>query len=256
MGSDAYPIIAWDNKIADATVTASDETGGSAQNVKDWRPYVRWGTANGAGASYLHADLGAPMAISCAAICGHNFKTANISGLAIQYSDDNVNWTTVTPTGTPTIISDKTMLAIFPTETHQYWRLTMTVGAIGAQLGIWFLGNYIQFTEYPLPGFDPDHIKPVMEQNVSGMGNLLGVVRKFTDRTVNCDMGQLERAWVETNLFPLEKTHHPKPFFWCWDYANHIYETYLVRFTDAEFAHVIQYDLRSVNLKMEGVMEE
>ena len=251
---DAYPIIAWDNLIANATVGATDESGGSAQNVKDWRPYVRWGTANGAGAQGIGCDLGAPMAVSCLALCGHNFKTANITDLMLYYSDDDVNWFPILGPLAPD--SDSAKFYSFAPATHQYWALEMTVGAIGAQLGVWFLGNYVRFAEYPLPGFDPDHIKPVTEQNISGMGNLLGVVRKFTDRTIACDMGQLERAWVETNLFPLEKIHHPKPFFWVWDETNHPDDVYLVRFTDSEFKHEIQDNLRQVNLQMEGVMEE
>jgi hypothetical protein len=43
MGLNAKPVIAWDNKLAEATLTASSEaTGYPKENVQDWRTYTRW----------------------------------------------------------------------------------------------------------------------------------------------------------------------------------------------------------------------
>ena len=259
--SDAKPIVAYNNLLANplVTLTASDESLGSVENIRDWRTYTRWGGA--AGAIQLDIDLHSTQTLNCLGIIGHNLFTAGATNIYLQASNDLINWTVVNlqdPTFTiPAVLSNGAIFRKFIPEatpyTYRYWRLTFScVGNF--EIAIVYLGDCVQFPEYILPGFDPDGRKIITESSVSQQGNLLGIVRKYANRDIIADFGELENDWVETNLFPFEATW-PQPFIWAWDVTNHADEVYLVRSAKPDILHPTEDNLRNVQLEMIGVKD-
>jgi hypothetical protein len=252
--ADAYPIIAWDNSaIEDGTLTSNpgDATGWPKENVKDWRPYLPW-IASGTTAPWLKIANAAHITASCVGIVGHNLLTCGAASVVLAGSNNDAAWTTVK---TIAITNNLLIFATFPSVTYHYWRLSITTPATAPQIGVWFLGTYLQFTEYPEPGFTPDGREHKNESSVSQTGNLLGVARKYIEREINMPMGYLDRAWVETYLQPCIDGAGAQPVILAHDVTNHPAAAYLVRFSDTKFKDAIDSNMKRVDLNFMGVKE-
>jgi hypothetical protein len=262
--SDAKPIIAYNNLLANplVTLTASDESLGSVENIRDWRTYTRWGgVGTFPGATTLLIDCGSTQIVSCFGIVGHNLFSKGFTSVGVQGSPDGMSWTLLTwgslGTFEMTPTSDGAIFRKF-VQSYQFRYFMLSFSAPGPardfEIAIVYLGDCVQFPEYILPGFDPDGRKIITESSVSQQGNLLGIVRKYANRDIIADFGELENDWVETNLFPFEATW-PQPFIWAWDVTNHADEVYLVRSAKPDILHPTVDNLRNVQLEMIGVKD-
>jgi hypothetical protein len=229
MASDAMPVICWDNSLIElgTMYSSGDATTGPKENIQDWRPYQRWIAAS-TFVPYIKVDAGSPKTANCCFICGHNLHSGACTVL-LRYSTDNVNWNTLTPNFVIAPATDFAFGAAFAPVTAKYWRLEFIGATLPPEIGVWFLGNYLRFPHYPEPGFSPNGRTLQARTPVSVNGQLLGISKLYIEREINMPMPAFDRAWVETNLWPLYNTHCPKPLFFIWDYINHPTEIYLVR---------------------------
>ena len=91
------PKLLYDNRFADATVTATDTAAGFfAASIADWRGYTFWKGAS-AGQKYLTVDCGTAKSADCLALFGHNFFTAGAL-VHIEHSANNSAWTSLAET--------------------------------------------------------------------------------------------------------------------------------------------------------------
>ena len=256
MASDAKPIIAWDNKVAGATITAATEaTGFPVENTQDWRAYLRWeGTGSAEAWIKIDAGVGNTFTATCLGFAGHNLNTIGATNVVLQYSNNDAAWTNCHTPFTPS--DDTAQFVAFSTQTHRYFRLLIPTGySAPPEIGIWFVGIYTQFEEYPLPGFDPDGRKIVAENAINQEGYLLGIAKKYIQRELPMPMGELGRTWVETNLEPMIDTHFPKPVFLVWDITNHPEDVFVVRSRDDRIRMPIRANMRRVDFTWIGVAE-
>ena len=256
MNSDALPIIAWDNQIEPSVMaippSSGDASGFPSANVGDWRPYERWKASTFPNA-WIKVDAGAGNTITASilAIMGHNLATIGAT-FTLDGSDDDASWVTaltITPSG------DRALAGTFPEASYRYWRLLFSGETAAAEIGIWFLGPYIQFPDYCLPGFDPQKKKLTTDTTLGQTGELLGTTRRFTTWDITANFGDMDRDWVTLWITPMENTHYPKPFFWVWDEENHPEDVFLLRCDKPEISHAVSANLAMVSLEMTGRME-
>lgn len=256
MNSDALPIIAWDNKIPDGTLSSAGDTAGSpVENVGDWRPYLRWKSSVIPSAMVqVDAGPGEKITASMLVLAGHNFSDI---GATFQLLGADIwgAWTVVYALTTPPT-GNHPIAAVFPEASFRYWQILFS-GAESdyAQIGIWFLGPYIQFPDYPLPGFDPFAKKITADSTLGQTGELLGASKRFLSWDITANFGDLDRDWVSLWIKPLENEHYPKPFFWIFDIENHPTDIYLLRNDKPEMIHPVDANLAEVILEMSGRME-
>ena len=257
MSQNAKPLIAWNNQVLEATLTASTEAlGFPRQNLQDWRPYLAWkGTGTAEQWLKLDAGVGATVTAACLGLAGHDLASQDISGLALKYSDDDLSWSDCLSPFAPAC--DRTILKTFPSQTHRYFKLVIPSGyASPPRLGIWFLGGQFQVPVYPELGFDPDGQVKETEAQLSRGGNLLGVIERFTRLEFKVGFRHLAPDWCENTWKPFFAAHALQPFFWAWDLTNHPEQVYLVRLSRPELNLPYQAgSWRSLDLALEGLAE-
>jgi len=251
MTQNAKPIIAYNNLIVGATLTASTEDANNPkENVQDLRPSTKW-KGTGSGAQYVEIDLGSPTEITCFGIVGHDIYTQG-ADLAFQYSDGG--WQDAVSQFTPG--SDRCLLKTFGGITKQIWRVYIPAGySSPPSIGVIFLGAYVQFPSWCLSPFDPDAKKAVRHVNRSVEGEYLGSTVEYIDRSVSVQFRGLSASWVENNLRDLWDWIIRKPAFWAWDIANHPLEAYYLMAADDAFNAPYNPSSREWALQLTGLKE-
>jgi hypothetical protein len=256
MASDALPVIAWDNNLIESGTmySSGDATGYPKENVQDWRPYQRW-IASSTLNPYIKVDAGSAKSANCCFLSGHNLYSAGVTA-TLEYSTDNVNWHAVVPAFNVTPTNDFSFGAFFTLVTAQYWRIRFTGATLPPEVGIWFLGSYLEFPYYPEPGFNPDGRTLQTRTPVSVNGQLLGISKLYLEREINMPMPEFSRTWVETYLWPLFDTHCPKPMFFVYDRTNHPTAIRLVRIPEPGVPDPVEDNVIKVDFKFIGVFEQ
>ncbi|MEW6314631.1 MAG: hypothetical protein AB1513_11430 [Pseudomonadota bacterium] len=225
----ALPIIAWDNRLSDATPAASSTaTGYNVLNLRDFRPYTWWKPS--AMPATVTVDCVSAKAADCCAVYGHDLgskgATLEVRGSTDNFSASDVLVATVTPA------NDKPLLLLFTSASYRYWRLKVT-GAAAPSLAIAALGA--RFTlPVKLPyGFDPVARAVRGQSNRSADGHPLGRVVTFEEWSATLTLQKVDMAWLRSDLLPLWKSHlRGKPFIFSWDSGDHADEIYLVQAGD------------------------
>ncbi|MCP4601650.1 MAG: hypothetical protein GY847_14245 [Proteobacteria bacterium] len=251
--------ILYNNLTAAATVTASAaDSGYPDDNIQDWRPYIRW-HASGANTYNIVIDMGSATACTCFALSGHTLNTAGARYQLDAHSADA--WvgaeTNIVAYTTPS--DDKTLADFFSSQSFRYWRILIdnNGGAVfDIQLGIAFLGTYLEMPEGVQTPFDPDRQTNKTSRMRGETGQLLGVVTDWTSRNISVTHKFLTPTWTTDTWLPYWEAYGDKPFFYVWDYASHGSQVFLVAYENAEMT--IPYDgiyRGPLNLSMMGVRE-
>lgn len=245
--------LCWQNRIETATVTASAAaaTGFPIANIKDWRSYLR-SKLTGAAPYYFYADYGAPVSSNSFALAGHDLFTQGAS-VALDYSDVGVAgpWTNLVASFP--VPSNLALARFYPTETHQYQRLQITGAAAAPEIGVWFVGNYLEFPLVPESPIDPDAQDILYEESIGGDGHLLGRAEDFVTRNQDWTFPLLTQAWLTGTWLPFWDAQRLKPFFWVWDYVNFPLEVYLMRMKNKEQRAPWEGTWRSLTFQLEGL---
>jgi len=214
------PRLLYDNFLTGATITSSTIASGySNQNVIDGRPYT-FAKFNAAGTNYIQGQFGAGVAVNCIGICGHNLKTVSAS-IAVKYSNNGSSWTTATG-GTLTPLNDDAILLCFTAATATYWKVEISNAAGQPQIGVLFVGSYLEMPFPPDPAPVPYTENINAETFESETGNILGSSVKDNPIEIAHQFRLLTRTWVDTYFKPFWDGYGKalKPFFYAWDLTN------------------------------------
>lgn len=252
-----YPRLLYLNRVSAATITSSaEDTGYPDDNVINWRDYVRW-HASGANSYWIKANYGSQIAVTGFGISGHNLNTCG-ARIKLEGSNNDADWTVIVAYITPS--NDYTLARCFDSVTYQYYKITIDNNGgsnFSPQLGIWFVGSYLEFPELIEQPFDPNRQRDNSSMQRGESGNILGIVNDWTERRLDVEFNFLTATWVETYWIPFWNTYRFQPFFFSWDYTNHQSEIYLLAFDMDEMS--VPYDRiwrMPLSLRMTGRKEE
>ena len=260
----AKPIILWENELEWASEISclTSEPDYPVENLKDWREYLIW-KSNSASTHTIDITLNthyftALEKIRAFALYNYSHSGASTPvALEVRYSSNQVDWTewffdeNDLVSGEPYIYIDPTGVP-YP---NIYWQVifySQFPSQIVAQVGLMFLGDYLEFPCYPERGFDPNSEEVILEPTRSERGYLLGVVEKYRQRRLSVEFPFLPDSWVRNNFLPFWNEHIPKPFLFVWDYENHPREIYLVEMAEPRLEVPYNPIYRSLRLEMVG----
>jgi hypothetical protein len=211
----ANPIILYDNRLLDGTLSSSEVMSGfDVNNVIDYRPYTYW-VANNSGTNYISVDCVTPKTADCLGIIGHNLYSIGAS-VSVWSSNNGINWIqrlVFNPT------SDKALLKTFTQASARYWKLQIVNTSGQPRIAVVFIGNKLEFPYPPNAPFVPYSESIEVESKRSKTGHLLGSVIKYKQIEISINFSDLTRDWVNTYFKPFWDNHASelKPFFWAWD---------------------------------------
>jgi len=247
----AKPIILWDNLLAKQGVilsATSSHPDHPVQYIADWREYLSW-QAGSASIQSIEADLGSEGSAKALAIYKHNFHSAGISSITLYGSDNGADWIEIL---SHQIETDAPILKIFNQIFYRYFKLTLAQGSIPVEIGILFIGEYLEFPCWPSSGFDPDQKEQVIEKAFSEQGFVLGAIERYSRRKIQLSFSHLTDLWVRDYFIPFWESHIPKPFLFAWDYINHSSEVYLLEVSEPRVSLPYSPVFRSLRLELEG----
>jgi hypothetical protein len=177
-----------------------------------------------------------------------------VEGLALKYSDNDSDWSNCFTPFNPA--SDKALWKSFAEQTHRYFKLVLPAGYTAApQIGILFIGGFMQFPSWPSGRFDPDEQEIVFSMNRNRAGHLLGANEFYRRREISAEFQVISFAWFASTFMPFWNTHVPRPFFWIWDETNHSGEVYLVAMDKGMLSSPMGPNSRTLKLDLIGVVE-
>jgi len=252
-----YPRLLYLNRAKDATITSSAETTGYPDdNAVDWRDWLRWAAAD-TNTYWIKANYGSQVTATALGLSGHNIYT-NGARYKLDGSNNDADWTPIVAYITPD--TDFTRVDFFTEVTYQYFRLTIDNNggaSFDLELGLFFVGNYIEFPEVPDFPADPDQQKDHSTRQRGESGRLLGIVNDWTERATTWTINYLTQAWVSNTWLPYWTSYRFEPFIWVWDSVDHGTESYLMEWNmetmNIPYNQVWRMPL---TLEMRGVKEE
>lgn len=226
----AYPCFLYLNRATAGTITASATTSGyPATNLSDWRDYLRWHGSGATNSYTVKIDCGSSMTAAALALSGHNLYTCG-ARYKLDGSDNDADWTAVVAYQTPG--HNRTVAHFFTSASYRYWRLTIDNNG-GAnftpQLGVYFVGNYIEMEDYIDGSFDPDAATAHGSQDVGETGRLLGVSTDWVERSVTLTFNYITKTWFTSTWQPFWQSYFDQPVIFAWDRTNYAAEAYLMR---------------------------
>lgn len=206
-------------------------------------------------AIYINYDAGAgnTKTADYFAMCGHNLGSIVESLVRLEASND-VNFggafTAVHPA------DDKTFLTEFPNPgVYRYWRividgLTSTPPYIA--ICIWGLKTEL---DYASASYDPDEQEAKANVNVSDTGYLLGIHRRYTERSMTLRFEDADSA-LYAKIRDWWETSGLKNFFVAVDTANRPNDVFLMR-PDPKFSNPLKAGglYRDIALSLKGRKE-
>ncbi len=248
MTLNAKPIFMWDNLLArpDAQLSAtSSDPDHPVQYLADWREYLTWRAGSGAP---QNLEISFPEPKPASALCIYHHNLSSVETVTLSGSANGSVWEEILSLNPN---SDQTILKLFNQVSCRYYRLAMGFSP-ACEIGLLFLGDYLEFPSWTASGFDPNQEELLVEKGKSEEGFLLGAALRCRKRRMALDFRYLSDSWVRNTLIPFWKNHPPKPFLFAWDYQNHPEETYLVELAKPELGLPYQPVFRSLSLELEG----
>ncbi len=204
--------VLYQNIFADGTLSQSSQaTDYAAANITDEATWNGWQPTSVA--AWVKVDYGSAVSCNMLGISSHDMFTAGAS-FSLEYSADNVSWTTISASYTP--LDNDDIIVCFAPTSARYWRFNLT-GAV-ATIGVIKLGTKLAFPCAPLDGHIALHHarRYEMMSNESAGGQFLNnrVVKVGAETSVN--VGQVDRDWAETSLEEFElHFNQGGSFFYC-----------------------------------------
>ena len=211
----ALPFILYAN-LADATgatLTASSTASGyDVNNLKDRNPATFW-KSTGSATEWIKVDLGAASSryVDAIGITGHNLWTQTVSGVTIEWSTDDVTYSSVGvfsfSQAPMDLMGDRTYLqggSNSVAGTPRYWRFTFTSCDGPIQIACLCAGEKLELPEYMDHGFDIDALTLSSRWHQSRGGLYVGGVVEHVKQHIDLKFGPaaLARTWFETTGTP------------------------------------------------------
>ena len=255
----SYPVISWDSLLcADPgpTIThSSDADGYPFENISDWRDYTQWKSSE-TGELFVKLDAsglsGQSVTVDTMVIAGHNLGSAEVTGLVLKWSDDDVVYTPCFNALDPE--DDRVIFRLFTEQTRRYFKLVIPSGYSQApKIGVLFIAKSLQIPAYPDSGFDPDEQEADLAAQYGRTGRLLGVAERFRRRRIRASFSRLPASFITDEWLTFFSSHGAKPFFFTWDPEGRPEESYLVRLSEPKIEAPYDRAFRSLSLSMSGV---
>jgi hypothetical protein len=216
--------------VEGATITSSaEDTGYPDDNIIDWKDYTLW-QASGAQAYWLKANAGSQVTANCFAVAGHNLDTVGVTRISLDGSNNDADWTEIVADFSPPN-GDDTFAKFFTQVTYQYYRLDIDNNAGGnfvPQVGIFYVGNYLELPRKPSTPHDPDEIEELKNSAEGGEGHLIGDTSEGAMRLFSYNSPLITQAFG-TTWITFRDLYRGSNFVWLWDYENKPNEAYLMR---------------------------
>ena len=275
------PVILYDNKLEDSTLTAANEaTGFNVDYLKNSKTYAIF-KPNTSGDCTINIDLGSEQFIGALGIANHNLGSVNAS-IKLLKSTDNIAWQTVIDSFN--VLDDTAILKLISESSGQYiglelgglieletggnlkqeastsfiaqyWRLEIaTTGT--PQLAVLYLGEYFKF-EYPpeAPTIPKTESIIAISENSNG-GHLLETDIRYYPSTATHIFRNIRRSWYKSDFEKFWNNHGKllKAFFYAWDIENRPNDIFLVKLSNdsvkSEPLSILKY-VNEINLNME-----
>lgn len=199
-------VVLWDSygsRPATVVTSGSTASGYAAINVKDPATWNAWRPT--AVPSYVRYDIISGSAPSNAVgISAHNAASSGGS-IAIEYSNDGVNFTRLTRYSP---LTDDDILFLFPSITARYWQVVQLDAPFN--VGVWFLGARLTFPHAPTDDYVALHHGRRYTKlfNDSIKGHFLGNRVMAAGAETEVDMGFMDRAFTEGPLRGFESHYN------------------------------------------------
>lgn len=224
-----YPLALYDNRLDDATPTASTTAAGySVLSLREWRPYTAWKPT--ALPATVTVDCGSAKAADYWAIYEHDLytqgATIELRGSTDNFAASDVLVDSVTPA------RDAPFVRFVASVSYRYWRLKIT-GTTMPTIAIAAIGAKFQIPAYLSSGFDPVGRQVRGQVNRSELGHPLGrtVMYEAWDEALSFEC--LSWSWLRADWLTAWRAHlRDEPFLWMWDPVGHPAEVYLVAVKD------------------------
>lgn len=204
--------VLYENVLETGTLSWSSQADGfAASNLVDDDTWNAW-KPTASGASWVKIDYGSDVTCDCAGIAAHDLATSGVT-LYIQYSLDNVTFYNVAAYAP---LTNEDIMIFFQAKAARYWRYYVD-GPVSST-GVVKIGSALKFPCAPLSGHRPLHHsrKVTLLSNVSMAGNKLGNRPVKQEAETNVNIGQVDRAWTESDLLQFETYYNEGGgFFYC-----------------------------------------
>ena len=209
------PVILYNNKIKDATVTStSSATNHDVDYLKDNKTYTSW-KATASGTNNIFVDFGSSTLVSAWGIAVHNLDGAD---LTLYTSSDNSLWF---PVSSQFQVSGDSSILKLSGDTERYWKLEIVSSNI-PQIGVLYLGEYFTFDYPPESPVIPNRESIVAQSETSNGGHLLGTDVRYYSNTAQFTFKNITRTFYTNKLkvFWDEQARLLRGFFFAWDLTN------------------------------------
>lgn len=246
----AYPKFLHDNRLLDATPTASTTaTGYNVVNLTDLRPYSFWQPT--ALPATVTVDCGIATAADFAAICGHDLYDTNCT-VEIRASTDNFSASDVLIVKRVPL-SNEPFILPFASASYRYWRIKIT-GTDFPTIAIAIIGVALPLPRRHQIGFDPTARTAKSMVNRSVGGYPLGKVTAYEEWSQQISIDVVTWAWIRDTWTPAWKAYlRDDPFLYAWDSTDHPREVYLVTSGDAFKTPTISGNYAGLEFTLTGV---
>lgn len=189
------------NVFAADTITATDDTGSTADLVANSLTRDRWvpfASASAAQVASLRVDLASAQGGTCIAIAAHNLGSTSTQ-IAFEHDSNGDGTFTTIDTVTPT--DDSPIMFFFAEITSDRWRITLTSDGL-PEVGVLRIGDPLTFERARYAGAAPAAMNRATEVrgNVSRTGELLGRSKRRTILSESISWPRLSYDWVRANL--------------------------------------------------------
>lgn len=253
---DNEALIAYDDHLPDATVTASSEqTGAEIENALDGNTFDFW-QPNTTGNVTVDIDLVTAQRADYLAIGAHNLSSELSDDITVAYSADGNTYTTSYTIDDADIVDDGPILLHLVSRTNRYARLTFPVASTDFRIGILQYGTLLQMQRTVYDGLNPPTLSREEEMipNRSDSGRFLGMLltRAFFETRLSWD--DLEPDWYRQHFDPFVIASQTRGFFLAWRPAEFDAEVvYAWRTRAVRPDNSGEVGLMSVRLDIQGV---
>ena len=191
------------------TVTASSAANGfpasAAKNPLTWQFWRPTSVP-----AWWKVDAGSAQSVDYVGIAAHTLSSNTV---AVEYSDDDSNWTTLI-SHSPT--DNSPIMFLFEAVTARYWRIV--IGGIVASVGVVYIGKVLEMQRACYSGLTPINFNrsTIIRPNRSEGGQWLGrsVIREGSSMSVS--YRHLDYDWYKDNFDPFVEQARIYPFFFAW----------------------------------------